>query len=51
MKYRNEKTNAVIDVKSKISGGYWKEEKIEGSSGKKEKQVPAKKKEADKEDE
>lgn len=23
MKYRNTKTGAVIDVKSKISGGYW----------------------------
>ena len=23
MKYRNKKTGAVIDVKSKISGGYW----------------------------
>ena len=23
MKYRNTKTGAIIDVKSKISGGYW----------------------------
>lgn len=47
MKYRNTKTGAVIDVKSKISGGYWQalvpaETTVESTSTGKKKAVKKK---------
>lgn len=49
MKYRNRKTGAIIDVKSKISGGNRQAQSPAGSSDNKKK-TPVRKKKVIKED-
>lgn len=49
MKYRNRKTGAIIDVKSKISGGNWQAIEPVSSSDNKKK-TPVRKKKVIKED-
>lgn len=50
MQYRNTKTGAVINIKSKISGGYWQENEPARPTVTMKRQTDGRKKKVNKED-